>query len=76
MKTVTDQLFDKVNEWKKFSSRMVRWSLKMEEYNVDIEQVADALYRNPQECIEVVEEIKVCVLSPLVLKLREEVIRW
>lgn len=56
------------------SSRMVRCSLKFEECNVGIKHsgrkenaVADALFCNPQEGLEVVEEVKVCALSSLVL---------
>lgn len=44
------------------------------EYNIDVEHkfgkenaAADALSSNPQECMEIDEEVKICVLLWLVL---------
>lgn len=61
---------------------MVKWSLKLAENNVSIEHragkedaTADALSRNPQEYVEVVEKVKVFALSSLVLRSREQLMK-
>lgn len=67
---------------KSLSSKMVRWSLKFAEYNVEIDHravkkssVADTLSRNLQECTDVVEEVKVCILSSLLLRSTKQLIQ-
>lgn len=72
----------KLMNGKGLSSRKVCWSLKLAEYNVDIEHragkanvVTNAFSRNPEECMEVVENVKVCVLQSQVLRSREQLIQ-
>lgn len=54
----------------------------LSEFNADMKhrvgkenETANALFRNRQEVSEVVEEVKVCVLSSLVLRSREQLIK-
>lgn len=37
--------------------------------------IADALSHNPQECLEEVEEVKVCISCTSVLRMREQLIQ-
>lgn len=67
---------------KGLSSCVVHWSLKLEEYNVNIDKrhgkeiaAADALSRSPKECMEAIEKVNFCVLSSLVLRSWKQLIQ-
>lgn len=63
-------------------SEMAGWCSKLAEFNVEVEHragkesaVADTLSRNYEEIVEVVEGVRVCALSSLVLRSREQLIQ-
>ncbi|GFU18973.1 retrovirus-related Pol polyprotein from transposon 297 [Trichonephila clavipes] len=81
VKVITDHVaLTRLRHGKNLSSRMIRWILKLAEFNVDWEHhpgtqkaVADVLSRNPVERI-IEEKVNCAIIRDLVLSLREQLI--
>ncbi|GFV95331.1 retrovirus-related Pol polyprotein from transposon 297 [Trichonephila clavipes] len=82
VKVITDHAaLTKLTNGKNLSSRMIRWALKLSEFNIEWEHrpgvqnvVADVLYRNPVGNMEG-SQISCAALRALALNSREQLIR-
>ncbi|GFW65949.1 retrovirus-related Pol polyprotein from transposon 297 [Trichonephila clavipes] len=81
IKVITDHAaLARLTHGKNLSNRMIRWVLKLAEFNIEREHrpgtqnvVADVLSRNPVESI-IGEKVNCAIIRDLVLSLREQLI--
>ncbi|GFU02151.1 retrovirus-related Pol polyprotein from transposon gypsy [Trichonephila clavipes] len=82
VKVITDHAaLTKLTNGKNLSSRMIRWALKLPEFNIEWEHrpgvqngVADLLSRNPVDCVEG-SQLSCAALRALAINSREQFIR-
>ncbi|GFU52520.1 retrovirus-related Pol polyprotein from transposon opus [Trichonephila clavipes] len=81
IKVITDHVaLTHLTNGKKLLIRMIRWALKLAEYNIEWEHrsrtqntVADVLSRKPNECI-IGEKVQCAIIRDLILSSREQLI--